>query len=233
MFTRRRFLFVTGLSAASLWVPASVWAQAGEPTAEEIQAMVRHSYVRQNLTLKGRLRNDATGEEVPLTLSLLDNTIRFRFENPVQIINLDLNNNGFVLREVVRGKNTVVPRTRYTEKVRGMDITYEDLSMRFLYWPNPKKLPDEVVKRRDCYKLRLDNPDATGAYGVAHIYVEKKSGAIARMEGFDRQGKPIKRYEVISVMKVDNSMMVKQMRVETFDAATSKTIGRTYLELEK
>lgn len=233
MFTRRRFLPFLSLSAASVWAAPHSWAQAGEPSAEEVQAMVRHSYIRQNLTLKGRLRNDSTGQEVPLTLSMLENTIRFRFENPTQIINLDLNEKGFVLREVVRGKNTVVPRSRYTEKVRGMDITYEDLSMRFLYWPNPKKLPDEIVKRRDCYKLRLDNPDATGAYGVAHIYVEKKSAAIARMEGFDREGKPIKRYEVISVMKIDNGMMVKQMRVETFDAATSKTIGRTYLELEK
>ncbi len=231
MLTRRRFLPLLSLSTLSPWIAGRAGAQ--EPLADEVQAMVRHSYVRQNMTLKGKLRNDATGAVVPFTLSMLENTIRFRFDNPTQIINLDLNDKGFVLREVVRGKNTVVPRARYTEKVRSTDITYEDLSMRFLYWPNPQKLPDETVKRLDCYKLRLDNPDATGDYGIAHIYVGKKSAAILRMEGFNRQGRPIKRYEVIAGMKVGNGMMLRQMRVETFDAATSKTTGRTYLELEK
>ncbi len=54
-----------------------------------------------------------------------------------------------------------------------------------------------------------------------------------KMEGYDRQGKLIKRYEVISGMKVGDGWMLKQMRIESFDPATRKRTGRSYLELEK
>jgi hypothetical protein len=204
-----------------------------EPTAEEIQRLVKLSYIRQKMTLKGQLRNDETGTEAPFELSMLENTIRFRFDNPVQIINLDLNDKGFVLREVVKGKNAPVPKARYAETIRGTDITYEDVSLRFLYWPKPVKLDKETVKHRTCWKLRLDNPDSSGAYGVAFIWVDSGSGSIMRMEGYDRQGKLIKRYEVISGMKVGDGWMLKQMRVESFNPENRKRIGRSYLELEK
>jgi hypothetical protein len=227
---RRRFLPVLAL------VP--VWSSLRgedppEPTAEEVQRVVKRSYVRQDMSLNGKLRNDSTGAQAPFVLSMLENTIRFRFDNPPQIINLDLNDKGFVLREVVKGRNTPVPKSKYSEKVRGTDVTYEDISMRFLYWPNPVMLPNETLNQRTCWKLRLNNPDASGAYGVAFIWVDKGSGSIMQMEGFDRQGKLIKRYKIISGMKVGDGWMLKQLRVESFDPATQKRIGRTYLELEK
>jgi len=210
------------------------WGQKPpEPTAEEIQQLVKLSYIRQQMSLKGRLRNDSTGAEAPFELTMLENTIRFRFDQPIQIINLDLNDKGFVLREVVRGKNAPVPRARYSENIRGTDITYEDVSLRFLYWPNPIKMDKETVKHRTCWKLRLNNPDTTGAYGVALIWVDAGSGSIMRMEGYDREGKLIKRYEVISGMKVGDGWMLKQMRIESFDPATRKRTGRSYLELDK
>jgi hypothetical protein len=208
-------------------------AAPGEPTAEQIQKLVKVSYIRQDMNLKGELRNDASGAEVPFTLSMLQNTIRFRFENPMQIIHLDLNDKGFVLREVVRGSNSPVPPRRYAEKVRGTDVTYEDLSLRFLYWPNPVKLEDEVIKHRNCWKVRLNNPGASGAYGSAIIWVDRGSGGILRMDGYNREGRLIKRYEVISGMKVGDGWMLKKMRIETLDPASAKVIGRTYLELEK
>jgi hypothetical protein len=230
--TRRSFL--PWLASLPLAVSSLLNAQdAAEPTAEEIQRLVKLSYIRQKMTLKGQLRNDETGAEAPFELSMLENTIRFRFDNPVQIINLDLNDKGFVLREVVKGKNAPVPKARYAETIRGTDITYEDVSLRFLYWPNPVKLDKETVKHRTCWKLRLDNPDSSGAYGVAFIWVDSGSGSIMRMEGYDRQGKLIKRYEVISGMKVGDGWMLKQMRVESFNPENRKRIGRSYLELEK
>lgn len=231
---RRHFLPLLTLPALAALFPASIFAQdAPEPAAEDIQRLVRLSYIRKDMTLNGKLRNSTTGAEAPFVLSMLENTIRFRFDNPTQIINLDLNDKGFVLREVVRGKNTPVPQKRYAEKIRATDISYEDLSLRFLYWPNPVKAGEETVKHRSCWKLRLTNPDASGSYGTAIIWVDKGSGGILQMEGYDRQGKLIKRYNIVSGMKVNDAWMLKQMRIETYDVATGKRIGRTYLELEK
>ena len=235
--TRRHFIPL--LAALPLVVaPAPLTAQdapkpTAEPTAEEIQRLVKRSYIRQEMTLTGRLRNDETGAEAPFELSMLANTIRFRFDKPVQTITLDLNDKGFVLREVVKGKNAPVPKSKYSESIRGTDITYEDVSMRFLYWPKPVKLATETFKHRTCWKLRLDNPDTSGAYGVAIIWVDSGNGSILRMEGYNREGKLIKRYEVVSGMKVGDGWMLKQMRIESFDPATRKRSGRSYLELDK
>jgi Outer membrane lipoprotein-sorting protein len=223
------------LSALALFLGwSALRAQdASDRSADEIQRVVRGSYVRHNMSLNGKLRNDTTGAEAPFVLSMLENTIRFRFDNPPQTINLDLNDKGFILREVLKGSNAPVPRAKYSEKVRGTDITYEDVSMRFLYWPNPAKLEDETVNHRTCWRLRLNNPDASGAYGVADIWVDKGSGSLMQMQGFDRNGKLIKRYKVISGMKAGDGWMLKQMRIESVDPNSGKTTGRTYLELEK
>jgi hypothetical protein len=229
--TRRHFFAL--LPAATLASALASAAPVPDPSAEEIQQLVKISYIRQNMTLKGQLRNDETGAETPMVLAMLEKNISFRFENPPQTINLDLNDQGFILREISKGKNSPVPKSKYTETIRGTDITYEDLSMRFLYWPRPIMLDKETVKHHTCWKLRLDNPDSSGDYAVALIWVNSGSGAIMRMEGYDRQGKLIKRYEVISGMKVGDAWMLKQMRIETFNPTTKKRVGRTYLELEK
>jgi Outer membrane lipoprotein-sorting protein len=228
--SRRRF--VTAALAAGL---APAWSRAAdepEPEADEIQNLVKMSYVRQNMALKGVLRSE-DDREVPFKLDMQQSTIRFVFAGPPQIINLDLNDKGFQLYEVVKGSKAAVSAKKYAEKVRDTDITYEDLSLRFLYWPNPVRLENQTVKHRTCWQLRLINPDASGAYGTAFLWVDKGSGGLMRMQGYDRQGKLIKQHEVISGMKVEGGMMLKQLRVESMDPATRKVIGRTYLELEK
>lgn len=232
---RRRFLTLLTLTALAAPLPSALLAQAPpEPTADDIQRLVRFSYIGQDMTLNGKLRNSTSGTEAPFVLTMQENTIRFRFDAPTQIINLDLNDKGFILREVVRGKNAPVPQKRYAEPIRGTDISYEDLSLRFLYWPNPAIVSNkERIKHRDCWQLRLNNPDASGSYGAALIWVDKSSGAILQMEGYDRQGKLIRRYNIVSGMKVNDAWMLKQMRIETYDPANGKRTGRTYLELDK
>ncbi len=228
---RRHFLRLAALSACAVPLHAE---DEPEPDAEDIQRLVKLSYIRQEMSLKGTLRNDATDAEAPFNLSMQQNTIRFRFDNPTQIINLDLNDKGFTLYEVVKGSKAEVKPGRYTENIRATDITYEDLSLRFLYWPNPVKLENETVSHRTCWRLRLSNPSSTGAYGTAFIWVDKGSGGLLQMQGYDRQGKLIKQYKVISGMKVGDGMMLKEMRIETFDPNNNrKPIGRSYLELEK
>lgn len=107
-----------------------------QPSGDEVLQLVRMSQALQDLNkLKGKLRNDDTGKEHPMELTMSDNVIRFLFRDPNEIINLDLNQNGTKLSRVLAGGKMEMPLTLYAETVRGTDINYEDLSMRFLYWP--------------------------------------------------------------------------------------------------
>jgi negative regulator of sigma E activity len=63
------------------------------------------------------------------------------------------------------------------------------------------------------------------------VWIDKASAALLRIEGYDREGKLTKRFEVVSAQKIDGQWMLKQMRVERIDPATRKTNGITYLEV--
>ncbi len=234
MLSRRFLLAAIASLAVSAISPHLSAEDAPEPDALTIQNWTQRSYAMQeNQTLKGQLRKEAL--EVPLELSLAARNIRFKFFNPAQIINLDINEKGYVLREVVKGSNNPIPAAKYATAVRGTDITYEDLSLRFLYWPNPVKLEDDSVSHRNCWRIRINNPNKTGAYGVAIIWVDKQSGGILQMYGYDFTGKLIKRYKILSGQKVNGNWTLKEMSVETIDPASEgkKVTGRTYLTLDR
>jgi hypothetical protein len=62
--------------------------------------------------------------------------------------------------------------------------------------------------------------------------VDQGSGALTRMEGYDRTGKLIKRFEVRNLQKLDDgSWALKQMRIQAMDGARSADRTPTYLEL--
>ena len=62
--TRRHFF--TLLPAATLASALATAAPVPDPSAEEIQQLVKISYIRQNMSLKGQLRNDETGAKAAL-----------------------------------------------------------------------------------------------------------------------------------------------------------------------
>jgi hypothetical protein len=65
------------------------------------------------------------------------------------------------------------------------------------------------------------------------LWVDRNSGALMEMEGYNWNAQLVKRFEVISVQKIDNRWFLKQMRVEELDPSTHKVQSRTYLEIKK
>ena len=54
-----------------------------------------------------------------------------------------------------------------------------------------------------------------------------------RMEGYDWNGKLVRRFEVVSVQKIEGRFFLKQMRIEAIQPETGKVQARTYLEIKK
>ncbi len=202
-------------------------------SAVEIQALVRFSNAAQDHDLVGTLRN-ARGERVRFLLTMKDRYVRFTFDNPRQIIQLDLKDTSGLLREVVDDSEESVPFTRYAESVRGSDIWYEDIAMRFLYWPDPTLEGEERIKTRKCWKLRIYNPLNLGPYHCVEIWVDKGSGGIMKMQCYNYEGKMIKRSTVNSGHKLKSGAWVlKEMRVESFRPGEGSPYARSYLEIDK
>ena len=129
------------------------------------------------------------------------------------------------------GSGKLTP-ANFDKHILGSDLTYEDLALRFVYWPRAVIEGKDSIKTRDAWKLRLTAPNRRTQYGSALVWVDRDSGGLLRVDGFDWQGKLTKRFEVVSVQKIGDKTYLKQMRIENVDPASSRVVSRTYLEIK-
>ena len=123
--------------------------------------------------------------------------------------------------------------SKLNERIRDTSVTYEDLAFKFLYWPAARVLGEEKVRTRNCWKLQLRAPSRESQYSNVLLWVDKASGALMRMEGYDWNAQLAKRFEVVSAQKIEERWFLKQMRIEEFKPGTSHVEARTYLEIKK
>jgi len=168
---------------------------------------------------------------VPFHLVQNGPLIRYIFNNPDETLQLRIGANDSRLVEITRSGSEKI--TRLHEPVRSTAITYEDLALKFLYWPNARVTGSAFIRTRNCWKLQLQPPAGDPQYGSILLWVDKDSGTLMRMEGYDSAGKLIKRFEVVSAQKIEDRWYLKQMRVEQIDPNSNKATARTYLEINK
>jgi negative regulator of sigma E activity len=94
-------------------------------------------------------------------------------------------------------------------------------------------LGQENVRTRKCWKLQLRAPSNESQYSNVLLWIDKASGALMRMEGYDSNLQLVKRFEVVSAQKIEKRWFLKQMRIEELQPGTSHVQTRTYLEIKK
>ena len=209
---------------------ASTFA-APPPSAKEILDSVRMLEARQEIDLDGQLRENE--KVIPFHLTQTGPLVRYSFTDPDEVLELRLGENGSRLDVVTDEGAGKFPAEKLNEKIRGTGITYQDLALKFLYWENARVLGDETVRTRSCWKLQVVAPSHDSQYWNVVIWVDKASGALMRMEGYDWEGRISKRFEVVSAQKIENRWFLKQMRVEELQPGTNKVQTRTYLEIKR
>jgi hypothetical protein len=218
------------LSILSALCLASGVLRAQTPTADDILRAARNNPMGEHAKLDARLRTE-DDEKTPFTITLDKGVVTYDFNNPDQDIILQLGQDSSDLKERVGGHTAEVKAARYDQKVRGTPITYEDLALRLLYWPHPKLLGSDVIRTRPSWKIQVQAPKGQSQYGVALLWIDKESGAVLRIEGYDTQGRLMKRFEVIDAQKIDGVWMLRTMRVESIQPGTHHVTDRTYLEV--
>lgn len=206
-------------------------ALAAPPPATEILESVRMRQAQQQMELQGQLREGGT--VVPFRLTQTGPVIRYSFSQPDEALQLRLGDNDSRLEEVTRSGVEKITAAQFDHKVRGTGVSYEDLSLRFLYWPNAKVTGENSVSLRNCWKLELKAPSRQSQYSNVWLWVDKEGGALMKMEGYDWNARLAKRFTVVSGQKIENRWFLKEMRIEEFDPASGKVKTRTYLEIKK
>jgi hypothetical protein len=204
---------------------------AAPPSLREILSSVRLQQTQQQLDLQGQLREN---EKIfPFHLTQNGPIIRYAFSNPDETLQLRLGENDSRLEQVTRGGVEKITPAQFDQKIRGTGVTYEDLALKFLYWPDGRVTGEDTIRTRNCWKLELRAPSRRSQYSNVFLWVDKEGGALMRMEGYDWTGKLAKRFEVVSAQKIDGAWFLKQMRIEEIQPDTGKVQARSYLEIKK
>jgi hypothetical protein len=201
------------------------------PSAREILDQVRLQQSQQQLDLQGQLRSDAT--VIPFRITQTGPVIRYTFTNPAEVVQLRLGENGARLDLVLQNSTKKFSSSRLDERIGGTAVTYGDLALKFLYWPDAQVVGADTLRTRNCWKLRLTAPSKDAPYATVLLWVDKESGALMRMEGYDGKGQLKKRFEVVSAQKIEGRWFLKQMRIEEMEPGASKVRSRSYLEIKK
>jgi len=212
---------------------------AQQPSAQQILEGARVAATLTHVDdadgLKGSL-SPKNGKSVPIVLFLKGKDIQFQFDEGkgFQVFHLRLSDNSYDLFEINGGKTTKFPDSKITQSIAGTDLTYEDLSFRFFYWPNPTLEGEEKVGIRVCYKLRINKPKGqTGRYDTVYIWVDKEFGAFLQVKGYN-SGKLLKEFVVEDVMKIANGVYtLKKMQVSTYDGASGRRASITNVVFDK
>lgn len=201
---------------------------APETSAEEILRRARLQPTSHPLTLGAEIRG---GEDsLPLTFKIEKGQILYLLEAPEEKIILKLGKTETALSDTQQGKqSSLTPQDRYQE-IRHTGVTYDDLSLGFLYWPHPRLVRTEQLRGTKSFVLELSPPaEEKTPYGSALLWIDQNSGAPLRMEGFDKMGKLLKRFEVLSAQKIHDLWTLKEMRIERFNPENNAVTQRCYL----
>lgn len=222
-FSTGRLAIFWGL-LAGLMLGAVHFTQAQDPA--EILRNARLNNMSQSISFDAKLRGKTT---LPIHVTLDGGEVTYGFTDPAEKLVLSFAEDDSSLKLIDANGKESEPNP--AAKIRGSGLTYEDLSMQFLYWPRAKLIGEETITISGCYKIEMHPLRKGTAYGVVRLWVAKDSGAIMRMEGFDQTGRKVKRFEVRDVQKLKDRWFLKTMRVETFNPETGKIIDRDYLEV--
>jgi hypothetical protein len=204
---------------------------SAQQDANAVLDQIRSAQAQISRTLSGRLRPE-NGDPIPFQLQLKGPEFDYRFSNPPETIKLEMTDNGSVLTDEKSAGQQILAGSRLSEPVRGTDITYEDLSLRFIYWKNAKFEGEQRVRTITCSIVLVQPSTRNSEYGSVRLWIAKDRGALIKAEGYNGQGKAIKRFEVISGQQIEGKTIFKQIRIERLDPQTGKVVSRTYLELD-
>lgn len=207
-----------------------------DEAAERILANTRYAVTLQTQQdLHGYMSKN--GVKTPLSLFLRKEDIQFFYKvgKVEKRFHMRLQKSQYDLFEIAAGGNTEkFNDAKLAQSINGTDVTYEDISMRFLYWKDATVVGEEKVTGQLCDKIRLVNPSKTqGAYRIVYVWVHKKYGAMMKLVGYNEQGKPLKQFLVTDLMRLGKEYTLRIMRVSSVDPKSNKQTGITYLEFQK
>jgi hypothetical protein len=249
-FRRQSALAMTAFFVAVFWMAGGLFAAeqqkakeeglvgaaaegaSDQPDAAAILREVRKGQAGIHQTLSGKLRKGP--RSIPYRMSMEGPSIRFDFPGSAgdepRSASLKFGEKDVSLQvQSAAGK----PKTPvFEEELFGMGVTYEDLAMRFLYWPKAVIEGEErMLLVSKCWKIRvLRPPGSRSLYKEVLVWVSQSNGAFLKSEAYGDDGALLRRMTVRSLQSIGQGTTLRQLRVES--PAQNPNQSPTYLDVD-
>lgn len=116
--------------------------------------------------------------------------------------------------------------------IKSTDITWVDLSLSFLWWPDGETVGSEKIRNRFCYIIEMPVPDdGTSEVAALRIWIDPRIPMLIQAEGYDQDGNRTRRLRVDSFKKVNGIWLIKDINVQRFDSGGRSKLRITDLKV--
>lgn len=172
----------------------------------EIEVTRRHGAVTRKLLFEMRLDFGSDPAAARYTL-------RDAFAKP--LAQLALTHRGARMESTYETGDPLQPAERpdMTAPVFDTDMTWQDLTLSFLWWRKGKVVGDDVVKGRACHVVELVAPEGQPA-GKVKLWIDKQLPMMLRAEAYDAKGGKLRSLWIKSFKKIKGRWMVREMEIQ-------------------
>ncbi len=102
--------------------------------------------------------------------------------------------------------------------IAGTDISWQDLSLSFLWWPNAKTIGEDSVRDRNCYIVDLPASNL-----AMRLWIDPKIPVMLRAETWSGETL-LRRMDVKGFKKINGRWVIQNIEVESFPARHKTTL---------
>ena len=109
---------------------------------------------------------------------------------------------------------------RITDKVKGLDLTWADLTLSFIWWRGGKTIEGGLKKLgRPCYVVEVEAPEwEKHLFSKAHVYIDDQARMVLQAKTFGADGKPRRYFDVDAIEEyAPDEWMAKRLEFATLD----------------
>ncbi len=109
--------------------------------------------------------------------------------------------------------------------IEGTEISWADLTLSFLWWPDAETVGTDRRRGRFCYVVTAPAPDDTpGAYSEVRLWIDPETALLLQADAFDADGQLARRLQVRSLRRIDEVWMIQDLDVHRFPSRNRTTL---------
>jgi len=195
------------------------------PPATEILAQVRESLPREALLIKGQiLSGGRLGKlervcyiEMSLDFGADPAIVHYKisdtFGTPLEQMTISMSEGGETEYEYETGNPfKSAPAPQPTGVIRDTDVTWNDLSLLFLWRSDGRTAREENLRGRDCYILEFPRNEG----GIQSVWIDMQMLVLIQMEELDCGGRLQRRMIVKNIKKISDQWMIKNLEIRAY-----------------